>query len=857
MPAGSAGQNVNRHHLVWSGISLVLFLAALAALHHLLAEVRIRDIGAALKNVRPLLLGMALAATVASYCVLTVYEVLSLHYVRKPLPYRQLAVTAFISYAFSHNIGLPLLTGGSIRYRIYSAAGLSGAEIATVTGFSTLTFGLGAILLLAVALTFEPATLAQILPLPAAAARLAGITLLGVTVSYTLWTALRRSPIRLHRWQLAVPAVPVTLTQFALGVLDIGFAATALYILLPADATPTLPAFVGIYTGAMVIAILSHSPGGVGVFEALMLIALPDGDSAAVVAALLVYRVIYYLLPFALAAILLASREVTLRWPRAAERPSWPLGAIDALVPPVMAAAVFLGGLVLLISSATPTLGGRLAMLRDVLPLPFVEASHLLSSIVGLWLLLLAHGLLRRLDSAWQLTVLLLTAAIPFSLLKGLDWEEALIAGVVLTCLVMARSAFFRKGSLTGHAYTRGWLALVLGAIALTGFVSVLALRHVPYEDSLWWQFAFDADASRILRTQLVVVVLTSTWVLRELIRPAPPFDTGKVGETADVARLVASATRTGAALALTGDKRFLLNPDRNAFIMYRIQGRSWISLGDPVGPDSAWPDIVWRFRELCDLHAGRPVFYQVPPTTLPLYLDLGLAPLKLGEEARVDLADFSLQGHRRSDLRHSARRAEREGAEFAIAPRGTIDERLIGEMGEVSRQWLDRRGTREKGFSLGHFSPAYLRLFDCATVRRNGRLVAFANLLTAPAGGELSVDLMRHGDDAPYGVMDYLFTHLMLWGQEAGYRWFNLGMAPLSGLDDQSLGPTWQRLGTLLFEHGEHFYNFRGLRRYKEKYAPVWEPRYLIAPSGLALPRALIDVATLIAGGNRGLVLR
>ena len=113
----------------------------------------------------------------------------------------------------------------------------------------------------------------------------------------------------------------------------------------------------------------------------------------------------------------------------------------------------------------------------------------------------------------------------------------------------------------------------------------------------------------------------------------------------------------------------------------------------------------------------------------------------------------------------------------------------------------------------------------------------------------------MRYGQDAPKGVMDYLFVELLLWGKARGYQWFNLGMAPLAGLEQHPLAPLWHRLGLLVHRYGGPFYNFDGLRKYKDKYQPVWRPRYLASPGGLALPRIMLDTATLIAGGMREMV--
>ncbi|MFZ1748052.1 MAG: phosphatidylglycerol lysyltransferase domain-containing protein, partial [Nitrospirales bacterium] len=230
---------------------------------------------------------------------------------------------------------------------------------------------------------------------------------------------------------------------------------------------------------------------------------------------------------------------------------------------------------------------------------------------------------------------------------------------------------------------------------------------------------------------------------------------------------------------------------------------------------------------------------------------DMGLALLKLGEEARVDLREFSLEGRNRKELRYAYRRSAKEGALFEVVPANQVNG-IMEELRQVSDEWLKEKNTAEKGFSVGQFSEVYLSQFDCAVIRWEGRIVGFANIWMAPEGQEISVDLMRHRTSIPHGSMDFLFTHLMLWGKEQGYRWFNLGMAPLSGLQNHPLSSVWNQIGTFIFRHGEHFYNFEGLRTYKEKFDPGWTPKYLAAPGGLALPRMLFDVAALVSGGTK-----
>jgi phosphatidylglycerol lysyltransferase len=313
---------------------------------------------------------------------------------------------------------------------------------------------------------------------------------------------------------------------------------------------------------------------------------------------------------------------------------------------------------------------------------------------------------------------------------------------------------------------------------------------------------------------------------------------------------------RTYAHLAWLGDKEFILSPRSDAFIMYAVEGRSWVAMGDPVGPQDSWEDLLWRFVESCDQYDGWPVFYQIESGRLDLYADLGLTFLKLGEEARVPLQSFSLEGTARKTLRQAHNRIAKLGFEVAIWTPQQVAEHLPA-LQEVSDLWLGRKNTKEKRFSLGYFSPAYLQRCPAVIVRREQHVVAFANLWIGAEKQELSVDLMRYRPDCPDGIMDYLFAELLLWGRDEGFQWFNFGMAPLSGLPDRALAPLWSKAGSMIYRHGEHFYNFQGLRRYKEKFDPQWHPKYMACRGNLALPRVLANVAALISGGTTGSVTK
>jgi len=359
------------------------------------------------------------------------------------------------------------------------------------------------------------------------------------------------------------------------------------------------------------------------------------------------------------------------------------------------------------------------------------------------------------------------------------------------------------------------------------------------------------------MRATVGASVLIVLFAMAKLLRAkAPEPQLPGPGDLARVAAIVRKTRNTLPNIALLGDKEILFSESGDAFIMYGIQRNTWVALGDPVGPREEWPELIWRFRETCDRHDGRLVFYEVPPQSLHLYLDIGMSMLKLGEAARVSLTDFSLEGGSRKGLRHARHHVEKEGCAFEIVAAEDVPA-LLPQLKVISDSWLAEKNAGEKRFSLGFFQPEYLSRFPAAIVRKDGKITAFANIWVGAEKEELSLDLMRCLPDAPEGVMDFLFVELMLWGKKEGYRWFNLGMAPLSGLESRILAPIWYRIGAFIFRHGEHFYNFQGLRQYKEKFDPVWEPRYLASHGGLALPTILTNLASLIAGGVKQVLVK
>jgi phosphatidylglycerol lysyltransferase len=486
-----------------------------------------------------------------------------------------------------------------------------------------------------------------------------------------------------------------------------------------------------------------------------------------------------------------------------------------------------------------------------------METSHFLASLCGIALLLLARGLQMRLDSAYHMALWALGGGALLSLAKGMDFEEACVLLAIGLILIPGRPYFRRRASIREQSFTPGWMAAIALALLAALWLGFFSYKHVEYSHELWWTFALHGNASRFLRGEVGVagfLALFGVWMATRAARPAAavsPPEPAALDRAQAIARAHAS---TYGHLALVGDKSLLFSANAKAFIMFSAAGRSFVAMGDPAGPEEEMPELVWAFKSLCDRFSSQMVFYQVTQAHLPVYIDAGLSFLKLGEEAVIPLADFSLEGKAYKGLRANYNRAVREGVEFAVLEPDEVPAALP-RLREVSDSWLAEKGSREKGFSLGYFDEAYLRRCAVAVARAEGRIAAFANLWRCDGKQEISLDLMRYAENAPKGIMDFLFASVLGYGRDQGYGRFNLGMAPLSGLENRELAPFWAKAASFLYEHGERFYNFQGLRQYKEKFDPVWEPRYLAAPGGIALPRVLANVTSLISGGLRGAV--
>ncbi len=508
-------------------IDLALFGLALWVLRRVLAEYHYSDILTAIHQLGGWPIAACLAISALGYGALIGYDYLSLRLVGRPLPLRQMWLPSFVSFAVANSAPVSILTGGGLRYRLFAGLGLTPGEAARLTAINVGTYVLGLFTIAGAAFLVSPLPVPPRIHFPVHSLQLVGaLFLLVVAGTFTLSAAHRRA-IRIWRWSIEMPPPKALLAQLGVASADWLLSSAALYVLLFAAGATSYPRFLSAFLLAQIVTLVVPLPGGIGVFEAIMLLLRQPGLSVPLVAAaLLLYRVCYYLLP-------LVAAGTALIWQGTAQRakgkaPSPVEEIARTLVPQLLAVLTFLAGLWLLLFGALPDDPSRLLWLGRLLPLAVIEGSHFLGSMVGTGLLLLSWGLARRIQGAWRLTLGLVTLGIPAALLRGGDVGTAGSLLLLALGLVAARNAFDRRTAMTSEAFDAGWALATLLALVTVGVLAQFARQHVEYADRLWWEFAVDEDAPRALRMIVGVGLVGAVFVLGRLVAYARKRPTRK-----------------------------------------------------------------------------------------------------------------------------------------------------------------------------------------------------------------------------------------------------------------------------------------------------------------------------------------
>ena len=711
-----------------------------------------------------------------------------------------------------------------------------------------MTFWIGFITMGGIFFCLEPPDLPAKVNLPVDSVFTVGVVCLLILTAYLLSALFVKKTIKIVRWHFPTPSVGIAVGQMLVGALDWTCSGTALFLLLPAS-TLTLQSFLAIYLLAQFTGFVSQVPGGLGVLETVIVLLLePILPASDVLGALLAFRVVYYLIPFALGLISFAIYEI-IRNKEGFKRALQILNRwAPDFAPHVFAVLAFLGGAVLLFSNASPEINSRITRLSELMPLSVLESAHFLTALAGAGLLVLARGLQQRLEGAYGMVLIFLGVGVLGCLFKGFDYQEALTLLLVLGLLLPSRRFFPRKSSLFQQRYPPFWVTAILFVWLGSIWVGVFNYRAEDYSGDLWTTFDVAEDASRFLRATLGSTFALMVFSIISLLTPSQPeteipnpFQLGRALEAAKNYRLAY------ASYALMGDKALLFNKKTDAFLMYAIEGKSWISLGDPVGGEKDQQELALKFNDLCRRSKAWPLFFEVDQDHFQFYLDMGLTVMKIGEEGRVALKSLTLESMASADLKNTYQRfKEAEDYSFEVLPAGGWGH-LAGELKKTSEDWLSKNKTREKGFLTGFYSEKYLGFSPMALVRKEGKVAAFANLHLSGGQEEVSADLLRSTGEASAALEDYLLLEALLWARDQQYKWFNLGTAPLLDAEESPLAPFKDQLKEILSPYG-HAASLLDIRKDKERFNPEWSPKYLAASGNLPLAVAFNNIRSLVS---------
>jgi uncharacterized membrane protein YbhN (UPF0104 family) len=627
--AGNAAW-LRRHGTAVFGVALLG--GAIYVVQKEFRDLSVADIREAMQALPPSALWIAAGLTVVAYLVLTIYDKLGAIYAGRQVSWPKTMLASFCGYSLAHNLGFAAVSGAAVRYRLYSAWGLTPLEIAKVVGFTSLTFGLGGLALGGLVLLVEP----EVVPwfgehLPVWALQLLVVPFWGAVVGYIVLSLFVRR-MRIFKYDIDLPGPGMALAQTVLATVDVAATAAIFYALLPGAEGLTFLRFVGIYLAAYAAGILAHVPGGLGVFDGAIMLGLqPYMPAAEVVGALFVFRLYYYVVPLFISGFLFAGFEIGQRRGVLGRFTAVGRGT-DALEVPAIASLVALVGALLLFLGALPVRNtiveawaGRFAAL----------ASHFAASVVGSLLLVMAFGLMRRLSIAWWGSLLLLLNAAVIAWVRGeswLLWGSLLLVAVLLASL---RSAFYRDARLT-HEPLSDQALLPLVAVAVCGItLALVAYSGGRFSEESWWEVVLARDAPASLR---FTVGLTGVLLLVGMVRLLRPARLGVAGWDDGARRRLRSL---GALAPVQADGAVFGEKERAGFAFLK-RDKVWLALGDPAGERQDAISAIWRFRDACERAGVDPAFWRVGPDLLRVYADIGLTAVPLaapGQEAHHFLA--------------------------------------------------------------------------------------------------------------------------------------------------------------------------------------------------------------------------
>ncbi|WP_056989431.1 bifunctional lysylphosphatidylglycerol flippase/synthetase MprF [Lacticaseibacillus camelliae] len=621
------------------------------------------------------------------------------------------------------------------------------------------------------------------------------------------------------------------------------FLAIGAFLRVPIALSHVLPLFMV----ANVLGVISMVPGGLGSFDVFMLLGLSQLGVNNNVAAvwLLFYRLFYYVIPFVL-GIALFLHDAGERLNRQLD--GLPLQLVQKVAHKVLVAFLYFSAIMLLLRGVVPVSAMANHVFVRLYPFTFLFLSRVTNILMAFIIFGFARGIAGKVKKAFWPTLMVLVVAFVGSLTRDFSLRFVVFLLVILLTAVLAR------GELTRDRLDFPWGSRLIdgGIFGLTALFYALALFYnlptIHHRHPVPVAFLFPSE--RMWFTTFVgvlVAALTLSIIYRYLSTPRAPL-----GEALNASRVKAVLAKWGgneiSHLAFLGDKRvrfFQVDGEDRVFFLFRKKTDKIVILGEPIGdPEQIGPAIA-DFMAAADKEDLSLVFYEVSEALTMLLHEYGFDFMKFGEEGYVDVTQFTLAGTKRKGERALMHKFEREGYTYDWLKPPFADA-TFDALKQISDSWL--AGRPEKGFSLGYFDRDYLNTAPIAVIKDpEGKIVAFASAMPMATQEATSIDLMRHSEDAPSGIMDAVFVNLFQQASADGYHYFNMGMAPLANVGTSSYSFFEEKIAHLVYEYGYRFYGFQGLRSYKNKYVTKWVPKYVAYRKRNSLLFTLLQILLLV----------
>ncbi|MBM6409811.1 Phosphatidylglycerol lysyltransferase [Lacticaseibacillus paracasei] len=612
------------------------------------------------------------------------------------------------------------------------------------------------------------------------------------------------------------------------------------------EAPIPLSSVLPLFMVANVIGVISMVPGGLGSFDVLMIVELGQLglDSSAAVVWLLFYRLFYYVIPFLIGAGLFA-QDAGKRLNAYLE--GLPVQLIRKAAFGFLVVFLYFSGIMLLLRGVAPDLAFQNTLYQRLYPYTFLFLDRVTNVIVAFLILGFGRGIASRVKRAYWPTVIVMIVAMVASLREDNHLRFIVFLILVVIALILTRRELTRdRLALSwGNKLIDGavfGLTFIFYAFAVFYNAPAIHHRHVPDV------FLFPSE--RMFFTTLIGVMLAALTVyliFRYLSAP-----TKSLADPYDEARLKAVVAKFGgnevSHLGLMRDKSlhfYQVDGEDRVFFLFKKKADKLIVMGEPVGDETQIPAAIADFMKQADDQDMSLVFYEINENLTMKLHEFGFDFMKFGEEGYVDVTTFTLAGTKRKGERALMHKFEREGYSVEML-KPPFDDALLDDLQTVSDSWLD--GRSEKGFSLGFFDRHYLNQAPIAVVRApDGKIVAFATDMPTGNNEVTSIDLMRSSADAPSGIMDEVFIHLFELAKDRGFKYFNMGMAPLANVGTSSYSFIEEKIAHLVYEYGYRFYGFQGLRSYKNKYVTEWVPKYVAYRKRTSLLFTLLQIMMVV----------